>query len=308
MTAYRLIRPRVGLAVAALVAIGAGLAPAAPAQAHGATSAPVSRAVACAPDSGRADSAACRAAVADNGGRRFDDWDNVRVANVRGRDRQRIPDGRLCSGGLDSFRGLDLARADWPATTVSAGARFTFRYRQRIPHQGTFKLYATTDGYVPTRPLRWSDLAARPFLTATDPPMRGDAYEIAGRLPQGRTGRHIIFAIWQNTDTPDTYYSCSDVVFKAARGGAGPAGATRATESARPAGSPAGSGVGVEPTTGAEPTSGVEPSGSAVLGAPATRPVASVLTPTTGAFAALALVVGVGLITGLAVRRRRRQR
>jgi chitin-binding protein len=34
-----------------------------------------------------------------------------------------------------------------------------------------------------------------------------------GRLPAGRTGRHLIYTIWQNSDTPDTYYSCSDVLF-----------------------------------------------------------------------------------------------
>ena len=127
-----------------------------------------------------------------------------------------IPDGRLCSGGLDAFRGLDLARSDWPATTLTAGDRFTFRYRQRIPHRGTFRLYVTRTGYNPARALRWSDIAAKPFLSVTDPPLRGDAYVFAGRLPQGRTGRQLILSIWQNSDTPDTYYSCSDVVFKAA--------------------------------------------------------------------------------------------
>jgi chitin-binding protein len=28
----------------------------------------------------------------------------------------------------------------------------------------------------------------------------------------------MIYAIWQTSDTPDTYYSCSDVMFTAARG------------------------------------------------------------------------------------------
>ena len=130
---------------------------AAPAQAHGAVSSPISRVVACGPDGGkRAESAACRAAVAANGDS-FDDWSNLRVPNVSGRDRELIPDGKLCSGGLGAYKGLDLARDDWPTTTLRPGADFTFKYRQTIPHEGTFRMYVTEDGYSPDRPLTWAD-------------------------------------------------------------------------------------------------------------------------------------------------------
>jgi predicted carbohydrate-binding protein with CBM5 and CBM33 domain len=186
-----------------------------PATAHGALTNPVSRAAACRPESPTAGSAACRAAVAAGDGQAFADWDNLRVANVDGRDREEIPDGKLCSGGIDRYRGLDLPRADWPATRLRAGTRFTFSYRETIPHRGTFRLYVTRDGYPPTQPLRWSDLESRPFLTVTDPPLRDDAYVFSGRLPQAKAGRHIIYTIWQNSSTADTYYSCSDVVFTA---------------------------------------------------------------------------------------------
>lgn len=183
-----------------------------PAAAHGALSNPISRAAACGPEGGaKAESAACRAARVRGA------WDNLRLAGVRGRDRRRIPDGRLCSAGLPAYRGLDLPRADWPATRLTAGARFTFRYRGTIPHKGTFRLYVTRPGYDPRRPLRWADLEAKPFLTVTDPEFRDGSYVFRGRLPKGRTGRHLIYTIWQNSDTPDTYYSCSDVIFRAPR-------------------------------------------------------------------------------------------
>jgi predicted carbohydrate-binding protein with CBM5 and CBM33 domain len=227
------------LAAAGALAVVAAfsLLPAGQAGAHGATSDPPSRAVACAPDGRAVRSAACRAAIDANGGS-FADWDNVRVPGVAGRDRERIPDGRLCSGGLADFRGLDLARADWPATRVTAGARFTFRYRQRIPHRGTFRLYVTRDGYDPGRALRWADVPAEPFLTAKDPPIRGDAYTFSGRLPR-REGRHVLLAIWRNSDTPDTYYSCSDVRFDrpardAARPAASPSAAATSPAAANP--------------------------------------------------------------------------
>jgi chitin-binding protein len=217
----------------ALVAVSGG-----PASAHGAPGTPVSRAAACGPEGGTtARSAACRAAAA--AGADFLQWDNVRVAGVAGRDREMIPDGKLCSAGLAKFRGMDLARADWPATRLVAGADLSFAYLTTIPHKGTFRLYVTKQGYDPTRPLTWSELDEKPFLTRTDPPVRAGAYRFSGKLPN-RTGRQLIYTVWQNSESADTYYSCSDVVFAA--GGrpaaSAPAGAARP---ASPAGSPAGS-------------------------------------------------------------------
>lgn len=215
-------------AAAAVAAILLGAA--GPASAHGAPTSPLSRAAACGPEGGRAETPACRAAVA--AGAAVREWDNIRVARVDGRDRQRIPDGELCSGGLSAYRGLDLPRADWPATTLTAGARFTFRYRTTIPHRGTFRFYATTDSYAPTRKLTWADLGDKPFLTVTDPPLRDGAYQVPGRLPADRSGRHIIYVIWRNSDTQDTYYSCSDVVFRPASPAA-PAGTPLAAAAPR---------------------------------------------------------------------------
>ncbi|NKZ09099.1 lytic polysaccharide monooxygenase [Actinomadura latina] len=198
------------------VLLGA-VVPVVPARAHGALDDPASRATGCEPGRGPARaSAACRAAAKVSGSA-LAEWDELRVPNVRGRDRQMIPDGRLCSAGIERFRGLDLPRADWPASRLTSAARHTFRYRVSIPHRGGFRLYVTRDGYRPTRPLTWSALEAKPFLTVQDPPRRDGAYVFAGRLPRGKTGRHVIYTIWQTSDTPDTYYSCSDVTFTAGR-------------------------------------------------------------------------------------------
>ncbi|MGC3859831.1 lytic polysaccharide monooxygenase auxiliary activity family 9 protein [Micromonospora chersina] len=217
--------------LAALAAVAATLLlTGVPASAHGAPTSPLSRAAACGPEGGRADTPACRAAIA--AGAAVREWDNIRVAQIDGRDRERIPDGELCSGGLSAYRGLDLPRTDWPATTLTAGARHTFRYRTTIPHKGTFRFYATVASYAPTRRLTWADLEEKPFLTVTDPPIRDGAYQMPGRLPTGRTGRHVIYTIWQNSNTQDTYYSCSDVVFRSPSGGAASTPRTKASASA----------------------------------------------------------------------------
>lgn len=204
---------RAALAAALVTPVLLPLWAAGPAGAHGAPTDPVSRVVACSPEGGeRAGTAACRAAVTANGAP-FTAWDNLRVANVDGRDRQVVPDGKLCSGGLPAYRGLDLARADWPSTRMAPGATLTMRYVSTIPHTGTFRMYLTKPGYDPAGPLNWSDLPEKPFATVTDPALTGGAYRIRVTLPSDRSGRHVLYTVWQNSSTPDTYYSCSDVVF-----------------------------------------------------------------------------------------------
>src|SRR3954447_11393940 len=101
------------LAAAGIVAPLLTVAAATAASAHGAPLNPVSRSAGCGSEGKFTQTAACRAARAGDEGRWFDQWDNVRVANVNGRDREVIPDGHLCSGGIAQFGGLDLARSDW---------------------------------------------------------------------------------------------------------------------------------------------------------------------------------------------------
>ncbi|AZQ38217.1 chitin-binding protein [Streptomyces cyaneochromogenes] len=231
---------RTALAAAAVTPLLLTVWTAGPAHAHGAPTDPVSRVYACSPDGGSASrSAACEAAVASNGAP-FTAWDNLRIANVNGRDRQVVPDGELCSGGLPAYRGLDLARADYPSTRLTPGGALTMRYVSTIPHTGTFRLYLTKPGYDPTKPLTWSDLPEQPFAQVKDPALTDGAYRIRAKLPSDRAGRHVLYTIWQNTSTPDTYYSCSDVVFPEAKepGGKTSAAASASSGDKRADGSP----------------------------------------------------------------------
>src|SRR5690242_10250757 len=136
-------------------AAAAGLLPplrlALPAFAHGAPTTPISRSAACAAGGGTATgTAACKAARTANGGP-FGTFDNLRVPDVDGNDRKFVPDGELCSGGLDKFKGLDIARDDFPSTTVTGGRSLTIRYRATLPHAGSFRIYLTRPGYDPAK-------------------------------------------------------------------------------------------------------------------------------------------------------------
>lgn len=55
-----------------------------------------------------------------------------------------------------------------------------------------------------------------PFLRVVDPSLSGSAYTMTARLPSGKSGRHLIYAIWQRSDSPEAFYSCSDVIFSSA--------------------------------------------------------------------------------------------
>ncbi|GAA3341541.1 lytic polysaccharide monooxygenase [Amorphoplanes nipponensis] len=225
------VRRTAAVAVAGGIAAAATMLPAAPALAHGAPIEPISRTAACATGGEQAAAAACRGARAANG-QAFGSFDNLRLPNVNGRDRDLVPDGSLCSGGLPEFKGLDLARTDWPTTKLTAGSTLTIRYRGTIPHQGTFRVYLTRNGYDPKRPLGWDDLGSKPILTVQDPPLRGGSYRMSAKLPADRTGRHVLYTVWQTSSTPDTYYSCSDLQLKAPAAAAAPVRSSKAATAA----------------------------------------------------------------------------
>ncbi|MFF0752102.1 lytic polysaccharide monooxygenase [Streptomyces sp. NPDC004267] len=247
-----------------------GLA-AAPALAHGSMTDPVSRVAGCyaeGPESPK--SAACKAAVAASGTQAFYDWNGVNIAAAAGRHRELIPDGRLCSAGNDKYRGLDLARSDWPATRLASGAH-TFRYRGTAPHKGSFELYVTKDGYDPSKPLKWSDLEAKPFATVTDPRMESGDYVFTGTLPR-KSGRHLIYSIWQRSDSPEAFYTCSDVVFGNDGGSVPPPSAPTTAPAHTHTPTHETTHAPAHPSTHTPAAAGSAPSGNAAPAAPAPAP------------------------------------
>ncbi|HKN97832.1 MAG TPA: lytic polysaccharide monooxygenase, partial [Pseudonocardiaceae bacterium] len=220
---------------AVLLAVGAGavVLPTA-ASAHGAMMMPGSRTYLCYKD-GRNPATgaiepknpACAAAVAKSGTTSLYNWFAVLRSDGGGRMAGFIPDGQLCSGGTGGpydFTGYNLARDDWPVTHLTSGATMEFDYNDWAKHPGTFSLYVTKDSWSPTRPLAWSDLEATPFSQVTNPAANGGPgtddghYWWNGTLPSGKTGRHIIYSVWSRSDSQETFYGCSDVMFDGGHG------------------------------------------------------------------------------------------
>lgn len=216
MTARRKVAmvAALGIAPIALTALAT-----APAVGHGSMKDPVSRVAACfAEGPENPDTAACQAMVAAGGTQPLYDWNEVNIGDVAGAHKSRIPDGKLCSVGREKYKGLDAPRADWPSTAMTAGNN-TFRWRATAPHRGTLDLYITKVGYDPTQPLKWSDLEAQPFASVTNPPLENGSYVFNGSVPD-RSGRHLIYSILQRSDSPEAFYTCSDVVFGGGGGNA----------------------------------------------------------------------------------------
>ncbi|MFD8208331.1 lytic polysaccharide monooxygenase [Streptomyces sp. NPDC059695] len=216
MPSYR--RTATGVAALSAAAALVSLTPTT-ASAHGAVFNPVSRVAACyaeGPETPK--SQVCKDLVADSGTQPLYDWNEVNIANAAGQHQALIPDGKLCSANREKYRALDWARTDWPSTAVAAGS-FDFKVRVTAAHSGTMTIYITKAGFDPTKPLKWSDLDATPVAvynttrTATD-----GFYNFTGNLP-ARTGRHIIYKVWQRNDSPEAFYSCSDVTFGGAAAG-----------------------------------------------------------------------------------------
>ncbi|MFD7319971.1 lytic polysaccharide monooxygenase [Streptomyces sp. NPDC059875] len=232
MPSYRRTAAAVTLSAAALIPLTPSTA-----GAHGAVFNPVSRVAACyaeGPETPK--SQVCKDLVADSGTQPLYDWNEVNIANADGQHQAVIPDGKLCSANREKYRALDWARTDWPATAVGAGS-FDFKVRVTAPHSGTMTVYITKQGFDPTQPLKWSDLDATPVATyATTRTATDGHYTFTGTLP-ARTGRHIVYKVWQRNDSPEAFYSCSDVTFGGTTAASAPseakiaAGADRSTVS-----------------------------------------------------------------------------
>jgi chitin-binding protein len=271
------LRQRIALG-AALAGLAAGLgafAVAQPAQAHGAMLIPGSRTWLCYEDAltstGQliANNPACAAAIAQSGTTSLYNWFAVLRSDGNGRGQGFIPDGKLCSGNaiVYDFSGYDLPRNDWPVTHLTAGATMDFHYNKWAAHPGWFYLYITKDGWNDTAPLTWDEIDPTPFASADHPPSVGDPgtttsyYYWTGTLPKNKTGHHIIYSIWQRSDSTETFYGCSDVVFDGGNGqvtGVGPGQSTSPSASPSKSASPS-----VSPSKSASASPSVSPSRSA---------------------------------------------
>lgn len=184
---------------------------------HGSMETPLSRIYNCFlenPENPKSDS--CMAAVEIGGTQALYDWNGVNQANANDMHESIIPDGKLCSSGKELFKGMDLARNDWPSTMIApdSNGRFDFVFIATAPHSTDyFKFYVTKDGYDPLSPLGWDDLEDSPFCTINEVTLVNGRYTMNCPFPEGKSGKHVIYTIWQRDDSTEAFYTCTDVEF-----------------------------------------------------------------------------------------------
>ncbi|MGI9553510.1 MAG: lytic polysaccharide monooxygenase [Thermodesulfobacteriota bacterium] len=182
---------------------------------HGSMTNPVSRIYNCFlenPEDPKSES--CKEAVAVGGKQALYDWNGVNQGNANDMHMDVIPDGQLCGGGQELFKGLNLARNDWFTNNIApdSGGNIQFVFRATAPHSTKyFNFFITKDGYDPLQPLAWSDLESAPFCSVTQVDLANGNYVMNCPFPVNKSGKHVIYNIWQRDDSQEAFYTCIDV-------------------------------------------------------------------------------------------------
>ena len=137
-------------------------------------------------------------------------WNGLFREGVGGQHQAVIPDGQLCSGGRTQnglYKSMDTVGA-WKAKQVPN--TFTLTLTDSAKHGADYlKIYVTKQGFDPTtQPLTWASLDL--VKTTGSYPTTG-LYQSDISLP-GRSGRAVLYTIWQASHLDQPYYLCSDIV------------------------------------------------------------------------------------------------
>jgi len=176
--------------------LGATLALASPAQAHGYVSGPYSRA------------AACKLGLNTNCGNIV--YEPQSLEAPKGFPASGPADGRIASAG-GAFPALDQQTyGRWYKNAISTGP-LTIDWTYTAPHRTSqWSYYMTKQSWDPNAPLKRADLeliatVAHDGSAANSRP----AHKIV--VPANRSGYHVILAIWDVADTVNAFYNVIDV-------------------------------------------------------------------------------------------------
>ncbi|UZN03556.1 lytic polysaccharide monooxygenase [Cellulomonas sp. S1-8] len=136
-------------------------------------------------------------------------WNGLYRENVGGRHEAVIPNGQLCSGGKTQnglYASLDTV-GNWTAKTVPTN--FTLTLTDGAKHGADYlRIYVSKAGFNPTtEALGWDDLD---LVKETGRYGTTGLYQTDVNL-SGRSGRAVLFTIWQASHLDQPYYLCSDI-------------------------------------------------------------------------------------------------
>jgi chitin-binding protein len=138
-------------------------------------------------------------------------WNGLYRENVGGNHQAVIPNGQLCSGGRTQGGRYAAMDAVGPWVAANKPNNFVLNLRDDARHGADYlRIYITRQGFNPlTQPLTWSSLELVTQTGRIAPAANYQATVNAG----SRTGRHVVYTIWQASHLDQPYYICSDVIF-----------------------------------------------------------------------------------------------
>jgi len=211
-------RPRTLLTalLAVVMALGAAIIMSQPASAHGSVTDPPTRNYGCwerwgsnhlDPTMAQKDPMCWQAWQADPNA--MWNWNGLYRENVGGRHEAVIPNGQLCSGGRTFSPRYDALDKPGPWVAKTVPTSFTLTLTDSAKHGADYlRIYVSKPGYDPTtEALGWDDLD---LVKETGRYGTTGLYQTDVNL-SGRSGRAVLFTIWQASHLDQPYYLCSDI-------------------------------------------------------------------------------------------------
>ncbi|KGM12936.1 lytic polysaccharide monooxygenase [Cellulomonas bogoriensis] len=145
-------------------------------------------------------------------------WNGLYRDNVGGRHEQVIPDGTLCSGGNTEGGRYDYMDTPGPWIAKDVPHNFTLTLTDDASHGADYlRIYVSKPGFDPTtQSLGWGDLD---LVTETGRFAPARILQTDVSLPTNRTGRAVLYTIWQASHMDQPYYLCSDINIGGTGGG-----------------------------------------------------------------------------------------
>ncbi len=124
-------------------------------------------------------------------------------------------DGKIPSGGLQSFDLLNEQKADrWAKTTIKPGMN-EFRWKYTAVHPAAYRqFYITKKNWNPNEPLTRDSFELTPLLHEEGHnkiPSLSEPTKHQVNIPADRSGYHVILATWRVGNTSATFYQAVDV-------------------------------------------------------------------------------------------------
>lgn len=148
-------------------------------------------------------------------------WNGQLRDGLGGNYQGAVPDGQLCSAGNSMFNAMNTP-GNWVAKGVPSNFKLTLT--DGSDHGADFlRIYVSKPGFDPTtQRLGWGNLD---LVTQTGYYPASDPY-IADINLSGRSGRAVLFTIWQASHNDQTYMFCSDINIGGGNIGPWPGGGT----------------------------------------------------------------------------------